>query len=236
MTLTLLDQLVRPGDRVVDIGAYRGVYTVRLSRRVGSTGRVWSIEPFPPNVEALARVVGRRGNVILCPGAASDHAGRQVLAVPVYQGRPLGALATLGSPAADTDLVEIDLLTVDGLVASDPGSDVTFIRCDVVGHEAVALAGAERTIQASLPALLVEIEQRHRQDPIQATLDHLLAFGYHGYFVKGRRLVPIGRFDIQIDQLAFLSSAFVPYSMPQGYVHYFLFVRPDADLGDLISP
>ena len=236
MTLTIIDRFVRPGDVVVDLGSYRGVYTVALSRRVGDQGQVWAIEPFPPNVATLQRIVDRRPNVRLCPGAASDHVGRQVLAVPLYRGHRLGALATLGTPPVESEQTEIDLVTVDSLLGPDPSGNgkVSFIRCDVVGHEGQALAGAATVIRRFLPAVFVEIEQRHRPDPIQVTLDWLTGFGYDGYFVRHNRLIPLSRFDLGSDQLAFLDSDFVPYGMPTGYVHYFLFVAPGTDVGGLL--
>jgi FkbM family methyltransferase len=235
MTLAIVDRLVQPGQQVVDVGAYRGVYTLSLSQRVGSAGRVWAIEPYPPNVAALRRIARHRPNIMLCAGAASDHAGRQILAVPVYRGHRLGALATLGKPAPASEPVEIDVVMVDSLLSeADRALGVDFIRCDVVGHEDAALAGAEATIRGHRPALFVEIEQRHRADPVQTTLDRLLGYGYDGYFVKGPRLVPLAQFDLEKDQLAFLDATFIPYGMPPAYVHYFLFVRPGTDLRELV--
>jgi FkbM family methyltransferase len=238
MTLRVINRLVKPGDRVLDIGAYRGVYTLSLSQRVGRNGRVWSIEPFPPNVQALSRVAAGRLNVKVCAGAASDREGRQSLAVPVHRGHRLGALATLGEPSVHTERLEIDLVTVDRLLGAgtDQPPPVSFIRCDVVGHEAAVLAGAACTIGASLPSLFVEIEQRHRLDPIQSTFDRVTAYGYVGYFVKGKRLIALDQFDLTVDQLSFIRDEFVPYSLPRKYVHYFLFVRPGTDVRGIGSP
>ncbi len=238
VSLALINRLVKPGQAVVDIGAYRGVYTLALSQRVGAGGTVWAVEPFPPNLAALRLMAARRANIRLCPGAASDQPGRHALAVPVYRGHRLGALATLGAATVTAEQIEVDLVTVDGLLGQDTNraAEVSFIRCDVVGHEAAALTGAQGVIRDHRPALLVEIEQRHQAGPIQETIDHLLGHGYDGYFVRYRRLVPVEQFDLQRDQMAFVGPEFVPYSMPPGYVHYFLFVRPGTYLDDLVAP
>jgi 23S rRNA U2552 (ribose-2'-O)-methylase RlmE/FtsJ len=42
----VIKYIVNLGDYVVDIGANIGVYTKYLSERVGSLGRVYSIEPI----------------------------------------------------------------------------------------------------------------------------------------------------------------------------------------------
>jgi FkbM family methyltransferase len=36
---------VRPGDKIADVGAYIGLYTVALARRVGPAGKVTAFEP-----------------------------------------------------------------------------------------------------------------------------------------------------------------------------------------------
>jgi FkbM family methyltransferase len=228
MTLSLIRRLVSPGDEVLDIGAYRGVYTLELSTRVGADGRVWAVEPFPPNAAAVERVTARRTNVVICPWAASDHGGSERLTVPVFGGRDLGALATLGRSAETTHTVDVDVRTVDGMLARDGGTTrrVTFVRCDVVGHEAAVLAGAAHTLRTHQPALLVEIEQRHQPTPIRDTFDMLGSHGYQGYFIRRDSLVPLAMFDLQRDQLSLVPDGFVPYGMPADYVHYFLFVHP----------
>jgi FkbM family methyltransferase len=204
-----------------------------LSRQVGVSGRVWAVEPFPPNAEAVARVMRRRSNVVVCAWAASIESGRRTLTVPVYEGRQLGALATLGALDVPSQSVTIESRTVDALVDGAGAAPVTFIRCDVVGQEAAALRGGERCLGRDRPSVLVEIEQRHQETPIQATFDYMLEFGYEGYYLRAGAWFPLAAFDVARDQLSFLTADFVPYGVPAGYVHYFLFVRPGTDLGAL---
>ena len=44
---------VKPGDVVADVGAYIGLYTIALAKRVGHAGRVVAFEPDPANFTAL---------------------------------------------------------------------------------------------------------------------------------------------------------------------------------------
>ena len=44
---------VRSGDVVADVGAYIGLYTIALAKRVGHAGRVVAFEPDPANLAAL---------------------------------------------------------------------------------------------------------------------------------------------------------------------------------------
>ncbi len=52
---------VKTGDTVADIGAGEGYYTVRLSARVGKTGRVVAQDIVPEVRDALAERVNREG-------------------------------------------------------------------------------------------------------------------------------------------------------------------------------
>lgn len=65
---------IRPGMAVADIGAGSGYYTVRLSQRVGPTGRVFAEDIMPDYLAGLQRRVTAEGlgNVTLALGEAHD--------------------------------------------------------------------------------------------------------------------------------------------------------------------
>lgn len=65
---------IRPGMTVADIGAGDGYYTVRLSERVGSEGRVLAQDILPEAIERLGDRIARErlGNVSIRLGAADD--------------------------------------------------------------------------------------------------------------------------------------------------------------------
>jgi FkbM family methyltransferase len=73
--------------------------------------------------------------------------------------------------------------------------DVGFIKIDVEGHELAVLRGAEKTIRASMPNLLIEIEDRHRPNALQDVPEFLANFGYEGYFILDGQLKPLATFD-----------------------------------------
>lgn len=233
--MRVMTTLVPAGSVAIDVGANRGVYTYLLSARVGPLGRVHSVEPYPGNVARLRVLARRRGNITFHPVAVSDAAGEATLHVPVHDGKHIHALSTLGSVrGTGHEDFQIPVRTLDELLVGERGR-ITLLKCDVEGHEDLVLRGATATLREHMPAIVIEIEQRHRKDPIHDTFSHLLGLGYVGYFLASSGLRPLSEFDVEIHQLSSLTADFVAYDMPDGYVNDFLFVRPGTDLGRLVS-
>jgi FkbM family methyltransferase len=223
--LRLIQDMVGPTEIGVDVGANRGVYTYLMSLRVGRQGHVHAVEPFPENGERLRTIARRRGNITVHTMAASDHSGTGMLRIPVYDGRPIDALASLEpDQALDQDNCVVPLCTLDELLAGE--RRISFLKCDVEGHEQQVFEGAARILDRDRPVVFTEAEERHRKDPIANTFTFFGAAGYSGWFVVGSRLRPLQEFDVARDQFGFLDGRFTPYSMPDGYVYDFLFCPP----------
>ncbi|WP_339750348.1 FkbM family methyltransferase [uncultured Marinobacter sp.] len=80
----IIDQFVKEGDRVIDIGANVGHYTLKLSSLVGKKGRVIAFEPVPETFEMLSSNVGHAGkdNVTLINAAVSNDVTEAKFSVP----------------------------------------------------------------------------------------------------------------------------------------------------------
>jgi FkbM family methyltransferase len=180
------------GGTAVDVGAWYGPWTVRLSRLAG---QVVSIEPNP----ALAAAV-RAG----CPAAqvveaaASDHDGTARLWLPPG-GRGAEGTASLEHAGAAENagrFITVRRVTIDGLGLTG----VRFIKMDIEGHETAALRGAEQTIKRDAPMLMLELETRHQ--PIDDVIGTLAGWGYQGEVLAGRSWVPLPAFDLAAHQAA----------------------------------
>lgn len=155
----VIRRLVQSGDHVVDVGANVGYVTLLLSRWVGPAGCVYSFEPIPETFGLLRHNVRRLrlNNVVLFECAASDRAGTAEMEVPMY---PEGGWnwyesRVVGPGEAPRGLRRsVRLCRLDDVV---PSTRVSFVKIDVEGHEARALAGAMELIRRSRPALLIEM-------------------------------------------------------------------------------
>ena len=221
----VMRKMLRPGEVAVDVGAYRGAYVHTMSVRVGRGGCVHAIEPVPGNCERLRTIARRRGNITVHALAVSDRSGSEILRVPVHHGHRIEALASLEpSRRPDEDNCRVSVCTLDGLLAQE--RRVSFIKCDVEGHEQRVFEGATRILSRDHPVVLTEVEQRHRSDSIDSTFGFFARAGYRGWFLAKDGLRPLEEFVITRDQLDFLDGGFLPYGMPKGYVCDFLFCPP----------
>jgi FkbM family methyltransferase len=139
---------LRPGDTFLDVGANIGTYSVLAAGVAGC--RVMAMEPVP---ETYALLVGNlRRNSLLGSAetlnvAASDRAGTvRMTSAEDSTNHVLGAEERGG--------IEVRTATLDELVNVD---GPVFMKIDVEGHEAQALAGASRLMgDARLEAIAME--------------------------------------------------------------------------------
>jgi FkbM family methyltransferase len=169
-------RFVRPGGLAFDIGAHVGDRTASF-RRLGA--RVVAVEPQPAAMRALRLLFRRDPGVTLVAAAAGAGEGWARLHVntanptvstlsPDLIAAAKGAEAWQGQDWDRT--VEVPLVTLDALVARHGAPD--FVKIDVEGHEAEALAGLSRCV----PALSFEFTTIQR-DRALAALDRVAWLG-----------------------------------------------------------
>ncbi|MEK7077398.1 MAG: FkbM family methyltransferase [Patescibacteria group bacterium] len=73
-----MEENIKRGDTVVDIGANIGLFTLLYARAVGERGRVFAFEPEPVNVGILRRNIAANGynNIEVVPAAVGDRPGK----------------------------------------------------------------------------------------------------------------------------------------------------------------
>lgn len=136
-----LQQLIKPGMTVFDVGANIGVYTRLLSNAVGASGAVVAFEPSPENYRRLLE--GTRGlrNVTVVNAAVGESTGRTRL----YMSNDLNVDHRTYDPGGDVTCQEVAIVRLDDWVVA--GKPVDFIKIDVQGYELHVLRGAERVLR-----------------------------------------------------------------------------------------
>lgn len=167
----------RPGDLVFDMGAHCGVSTYKLSKLVGSEGKVIAFEPDPLNYSILLRNIRRHGleNVVAVNIAVAGENGEL----------PFNCEGTIGSSLASLMLREsvgstfmVEAVTMNE--AFERWGAPAFCKIDIEGAEIQLLAAAEKALTNH--AIHLAIDTNHPQADGKMT-DHqveliLRSYGY----------------------------------------------------------
>ena len=129
------------GDTVIDVGAYVGMFSVKMSSRVGGDGKVFAVEPSQGNLTFLYRNIGHRHNVTCVPVALGASIGYGQLTKS--DASPCHQLTT----RKDWGTEEVRIETMDGMVALLEIDKVDFIKIDAEGSELKVLQGATNTLR-----------------------------------------------------------------------------------------
>jgi FkbM family methyltransferase len=171
-----------PGDTFLDVGAHIGYFTLPAARRVGSTGRVFAVEPSPASMDLLKRNVELNGFscVTLIHGAASDRDGQATFTIssrsPMWN-------TLRGEALGDKDSTSITVSTrsVDSIVAEAGWPKVAGLKLDVEGAESEVLNGAIETLSRNPSAFVVFEISGGNQARIDASMHTLGWFESRGY-------------------------------------------------------
>lgn len=162
----LLDDIMRrtrPGDTVVDVGAYIGTHTIFLSAVAGL--KVISIEPNPESLAIL------ESNIIA--NHVSDLVELHNVAIGATEG--LGSLVVrdkhnMGMTAIKPGEGSIDIKTLDTVISDRP---VKVLKIDIEGMEPDAVRGASEVIANHRPALYIEVADLTMEREVKGVLEPL---------------------------------------------------------------
>lgn len=148
----LYARFIKPGDLVFDVGSHVGD-RIAAFRRLGA--RVVACEPQPALVTMLRLIYGRDRTVKIVPVAVGRAAGQIDLKInvdnpTVSTASPDFVKASQGAPGWDGQnwdkSVTVRMTTLDALIARH--GVPAFIKIDVEGFEAEALAGLTQPVAA----------------------------------------------------------------------------------------
>jgi len=143
--VSLIEQIVKDGHFVVDIGANIGYHSVILAKLVGSSGHVMSCEPDENNFSMLMtnldlNHLSARVNTVKC--AIGEKNG----SITLYKNEHnLGDHRTYANDTSMQQRIEVPMYTVDHLVP--PGTKVDMVKMDIQGFEYFALKGMNRLLR-----------------------------------------------------------------------------------------
>ncbi len=186
---------LKPGMTVIDVGANAGVYTFSGANRVGSTGRVFAIEPFSQCVHYLetTKNLNQLEWVTIYQRAASNRRGKVRLSLS----RASEFNKVIIDEAMTTSsFEEVDAFLLDDLIQQEQLSRVDWLKIDAEGHELQILEGSQHLLEQFMPGILYEHTVGGQAVNI-AVAQYLQNKGYQLFLYKAylRQLIPIQSLD-----------------------------------------
>ncbi len=195
-------QSLRPGGVFVDAGAYHGWYTLVASKVVGEGGRVVAFEPNPDTFSILTRNIALNDcqNVQAFNVALSNADGR----VWIYKSSGDGIASSLGKFRETEGREYVATRRLDDILEELKIRRVDFMKIDVEGSEANLLQGAIRTLNASRPTVVFEINPavaRNVGVPERGAWDILAGQGYSFFRLSATELVPLTEYPAALEKI-----------------------------------
>ena len=193
--LPLLPAFCRKDAVALDIGANEGFFAHHLLPLAKS---VIAFEPLP---QMLARLRGNYAEKMEIHGVIiSDKEGQGELKYPAG-GYMSATIAESNSAALESGRVIETVVAPMKTLDSFKLTNVGFVKIDVEGHEEAVLHGGLEMLKREKPNLMIEIEERHAPGSLDRVTNFLSAIGYDGFYLDGKQILPIARFDPHRDQV-----------------------------------
>jgi len=154
----LFFDLVKEGMTILDIGAFKGNYSLLFAKLMHDRGKVLAFEPDPDNCNWIRKniQVNNYKCIELHQCALSDKEGSATF----YPGHGMGKLLV---PSPCTVLGKKEPITVqtrmlDNVLNEEHIHDVHIIKMDVEGSDLLVLKGAEHTLKSKNVSLLMDVD------------------------------------------------------------------------------
>lgn len=185
----ILEEILRPGDFVVEGGANIGVHSVEMADLVSPSGYVFCCDPNPDVIPYLRRNlilndVGGRARVL--PVALTDKIENNVDLYMLRDDNGGSALRLLsGNAVRHTNKVQVATTTV---VSVSEGRPLKLLRLDTEGCEAAIL----RSVRGmDIEHYIIENNLDYYEPEIDVELDYLRA--------RGKTCYPVGKYVFKVE-------------------------------------
>jgi len=205
----LMLETIRPGMRVVDVGAHLGYEALLASVLVGESGRVVSFEPQFDIARWMSRSLASFRHARVVRAAVGDACGTAEFAELDVRRSALSGLITDDANHEQGRKIRVPVTTLDQAVEADE-RPVDFLKCDVEGGELAVLRGARGLLERDRPLIVLEAGMLGdaKTGSRTAALTALLTpLGYRGMsfeFDGALALAPLGKLHAGHANIAFV--------------------------------
>jgi FkbM family methyltransferase len=169
------------GGVFYDIGANLGFFALLGAHMAGfEEGHAYAFEPTPDNVAAIRRnaELNEIPNLTVIDKAVSATTGRAQL--QVVDDQSWSKLADYGDHPLTEQVLEVDTVAIDDLIAAGEIKPPTVVKIDVEGAELAVLEGMARTLAEFQPVVICELHDTHAE-----FVEFCRAHGYRAINLEG---------------------------------------------------
>lgn len=170
-------QLIQPGMTIYDVGANIGYISLIAARLAGESGKVFSFEALPKNIERLKSNVQLNkmgGQINVVHSAVMDKTGEAVFLA--HESGAMGkAQGSAGREAHYAAELRVPAVALDDFVYRDGNLPPRVVKMDIEGGEEMALRGMRRILKESRPVLMIEL---HGKEAARQVWEILTGVGY----------------------------------------------------------
>lgn len=197
-----INQLIKEGDVVIDLGANLGYYSVPFSIAVGNTGKVYSVEPVPLFEKILrknSKMSPNYSNITIYNYALGKDEKEIEMGLFVENGVfRHGLTKVLTKDDKPSKTVKVKMKHPESLFNKLERLD--YIKCDIEGFEIEVLPLFKGIIEQFKPTLQVEFGSVESRNLIQ---DMLVGLGYKIFKLSNNELVEISKEEKVSDDIYF---------------------------------
>lgn len=170
-------KLMREGMKVIDIGANYGLYTLTMSKIIGSSGMIWAFEPTSLTADFLRKSIQTNGlkNITLLQAGLSDKKGTAKISL---NANPELNTVT-DEPASGGRYETVELLTLDECYHLYGWDNIDFIKLDAEGQEHNIIKGGKQFLTSQSPLIMFEL--KHGENVNIEIIRDFSGLGYQPY-------------------------------------------------------
>lgn len=183
--LIWINDYLHKDDIVIDIGANVGSYLFQWEKKIAPK----QIFAFEPHLQLNNRLKHIFPTIQIESFALSNTNETAIFKIPVIKGKTYHSRGTLqvdyredGEEKHISQTVKV--IKLDDWSGIQKLKKLNFIKIDVEGNEMKTLLGAKNTIEKFRPTLMVEMEQRHHEEPLFELISEIENWGYEAHYLE----------------------------------------------------
>ncbi|MFD1552001.1 hypothetical protein DNU06_01125 [Putridiphycobacter roseus] len=189
--LHFIQNVIKPNDVVIDIGANLGYYSYFMAKSIQENGKLLAIEPIPLFADVWKKNMRKyqaNKNIKLFNVALGSKAQTAVkMSIPIVNGIVRHGLTKVDNHNVDQAALSFDvpMMVGDELLASEKVDQINYIKCDVEGYEQFVMPSLKNHIENYKPLIQIELNGKENRE---AVVKLLLSLDYQIHILDFNKL------------------------------------------------